>query len=131
MELRKDWHTFRVFYRLSLGVNFFASALYEGHPEIIDTQLVFWTLDEIKKSAHSKVKREDWFGKKREKVGQLCPSMETGTVQGKAGVSCTHLINQSMTASSHKAIVLPKTFPNLILPIADILHWITQDRGLN
>ena len=32
--------------------------MYEGLSEIIDTPLAFWTLDEIKNSAHSKVKRE-------------------------------------------------------------------------
>ena len=48
--------------------------------------LAFWTLNEIKNSAHSKGKREDWTGGNREKVGQLCPSTETGAVQGWAMV---------------------------------------------
>ena len=49
------------------------------------------------------------------------------------GANCTHLINQSMTASSRrKAIVLPKNVPDFrFSPIADVLHWTTQDRGLN
>ena len=93
--------------------------------------VAFWTLGEIKNSVHRNVKREDWAGRKREKVGQLCPNTETGPVQGWAMVNCIHLINQSMIASSRKAIVLPKTTPNWILPMADILHWITQDRGLD
>ena len=36
--------------------------------------------------AHGRVKRADWNGRKREKVGQLCPSTETGAVQGWAVV---------------------------------------------
>ena len=32
---------------------------YEGNSQIIDIPLVFWTLSEIKNSAHGKVKRED------------------------------------------------------------------------
>ena len=68
---------------------------YEGHSEIIDTPLVFWTLGEIKNSAHSKVKREDWTGGKREKVGQLCPSTETGAAM--VDSSCQlNLFNQSI-----------------------------------
>ena len=67
----------------------------------------------MKNFAHGKVKREDWNGRKREKVGQLCPSTETGTVQGWAMVNCIHLIKQSMTASSRKATVLPKNVPEL------------------
>ena len=55
---------------------------YKGHSEITDTPLAFWTLGEIKSSPHSKVKRGDRTGRKREKVGQLCPSTETGAVQG-------------------------------------------------
>ena len=50
---------------------------YEGHQEIIDTLLAFWTPDETNNSADGKVKREDWYGRKREKVGWLCP--EAGT----------------------------------------------------
>ena len=63
------------------GYIVFINPLYEDHSEIIDTSLAFWTLGEIKNSAHSKVKREDWTGRKREKVGQLCPSTETA-IQG-------------------------------------------------
>ena len=55
--------------------------LYEDHSEIIYTPLAFWRLGEIKNFAHSKVKREGWTGRKREKAGQLCPSTETGAVQ--------------------------------------------------
>ena len=61
--------------------------------------LTFWTLDEIENSAHSKVKTEDWTGRKREKVGQLCPSTETGAVQGWAMVDSgcqLHSFNQSI-----------------------------------
>ena len=50
--------------------------------KIIHTPLAFWTLGEMKNPVHSKVKKEDWNGRKREKVGQLCPSTETGAVQG-------------------------------------------------
>ena len=39
--------------------------------------LAFWTVDETKNSAHGKLKRKDWTGKKREKVGQVCPSTQT------------------------------------------------------
>ena len=39
---------------------------YEDHSEIIDTPLAFWTRDETRISAHSKVKREDWTGRKAE-----------------------------------------------------------------
>ena len=39
---------------------------YEGYSEIIDIPLAFWTLSEIKNSPRSKVKREDWTGKKTE-----------------------------------------------------------------
>ena len=87
--------------------------VYQGHSEIIDTPLAFWTLGEIKTSARSKGKREDWTGREREKVGQLCPSTETGAVQGGAMVNFTYLIKQSMTASSRKAIVLPKNVPEM------------------
>ena len=84
----------------------------------------FWTLGDTKNSAHSKVKREDWTGRKRGKVGQLCPSTETGLRAGlwsTVGANCTHLINQSMTASSRKAIVRPKNvtstrYPSLNYP---------------
>ena len=90
--------------------------IHEGHSEIIVTPLAFWTLDEIKHSAHSKMKREDWTGRKREKVGQLLAvskhgdKSDSGLGYGRehAGVNCTHLINQSMTASSRKATVLQK-----------------------
>ena len=70
-----------------------------------------------KNSSHSKVKREDWTGRKREKLCQLGPSTETGTVQGWAmddsWCNCAHSIKQSMTASSDKAIVLPKNLTEL------------------
>ena len=46
--------------------------------KLLTPPLAFWTLDEIKNFAHSKVKREGWTGRKREKVGQLRPSTETG-----------------------------------------------------
>ena len=59
---------------------------YEGHSETIDTSLAFWTLDEIKNSAYSTVKREDWTGREKEKVGQLCPGTETGAVESWAMV---------------------------------------------
>ena len=52
-----------------------------------------------KNSAHSKVKKEDWTGRKREKIGQLCPSTETGAVQAWAVVNrqCQlHSFNQSI-----------------------------------
>ena len=43
--------------------------------------------------------------------------METGAVQcwawSTAGADCTYLIKQSITVSSHKAIVLPKNIPEL------------------
>ena len=35
------------------------SLTYEGHSEVIDTPLAFWTLGETKTTAYSKVKRED------------------------------------------------------------------------
>ena len=86
--------------------------MYEDHFEIIDTPLAFWTLDELKNSAHSKAKRKDWTGTKREKVGQLWSSTETGTVQGWAMVDSwcqLYPFNQAINdASSRKVIVLPK-----------------------
>ena len=57
----------------------------QGHSEIIDIPLAFWTLDEIKSSAHSKVKREDWTGGKREKVGQLYSKHRD---RGGSGLGC-------------------------------------------
>ena len=82
--------------------------------------LTFWTLGEIKNSAHSKVKREDWSGRKREKIGQLwvCdqarrPGRFRTGLWSTVGVNCAHLINQSMTASSRKAIVLLKNVSEL------------------
>ena len=65
---------------LRLGFLVRVRLLYEGHSEIIDTPLAFSTLGEVKSSARSKVKREDCTGRKREKVGQLCPSTETRAI---------------------------------------------------
>ena len=63
-----------------------------------------------KNSAHSKMKREDWTGTKKEKVGQLCPSTETGVVQGWAMVdswcqlhSFNQAINDCIIAWSHSS----------------------------
>ena len=73
--------------------------------------LVFWPLDGIKNLAHSKVKREDWTDKNREKNRSAVSKHGDRSASGlwlTAGANCTHLIKQSMTASSHKAIVLPK-----------------------
>ena len=39
--------------------------MYEGHSEIIDTSWAFWTLGEIKNSAHSEGKRENLTGRKK------------------------------------------------------------------
>ena len=61
-----------------------------------------------------------WRGKsemveKKEKVGQLCPSTETGRFRAglwsTAGANCTHLIKQSTTASSRNNSSLPKYIP--------------------
>ena len=112
--------------------------------KLLTSPLTFWTLDEIKNSAHNKVKREDWTDRKREKVGQLCPSTETGAVQGWAMVdSCCQLcslIKQSMTASSRKPRVLSEevteqdhtssrypslNYPRLGIELASILAIIT------
>ena len=99
--------------------------------------LGFWTLDEIKHSVHGKVKREVWTGEKGEKVGQLCPSTETGAVQGWAMVDSWYQLlsfNQSINQWLHhhvKQWSYQKTLLDGILPTADILHWITQDWGLN
>ena len=71
----------------------------KDHSEIIDTLSAFWILGETKTSAHDKVKRADWTGWKREKVGQLCPSTETGAVQGWAMVESRcqlHSFNQAI-----------------------------------
>ena len=57
------------------------------------------------------MKRADWTGRKREKVGQLCPCTETGAVQGWAMVNCTHSINQSMTASLRRNSSVQKSVP--------------------
>ena len=57
-----------------LALNF----VYEDHSDIIDTPFAFWTLEEMKNSAHNKLKRKDWTGWEREKVGQLCPSTDRG-----------------------------------------------------
>ena len=54
--------------------------------KLLTPSLVFWTLGEIKHSAHSKVKREECTDRNRQKVGQLSPSTETGAVQGWAMV---------------------------------------------
>ena len=90
-----------------------AKIRYEGHSEVLIRPLAFWILGEVKNSAHCKVKREDWNGGKREKVGQLCPSTETAGLWSTAGANCIHLIKQSMTALSGKAIVLPRNVPEL------------------
>ena len=37
-------------------------AQYEGHSEIIDTPLAFWTLGETENSDHGAVQRKDWTG---------------------------------------------------------------------
>ena len=79
--------------------------------KILTRPFEFWTLSEIKNSAQRKVKREDWTGRKREKVGQLSPSTETGAIPGWAMVDSTHLIKQSMTGSSRQAVVVPKNVP--------------------
>ena len=77
----------------------------------------------IKTFAHSKVKRGDWTGRRRGKVGQPCPSTETGGGSGlgygrRLVPTVPHLIKQSTTASSRKATVLTKNVTKLdiILP---------------
>ena len=84
--------------------------LHEGHSEIIETPLplAFWTLGKIKNSAHSKVKREEWNSRSREKVGQRCQRRRREWFRTGPWLVPTEpiLINQSMTASSRKAIVL-------------------------
>ena len=81
------------------------------------TRLAFWTLGEVRNFVHGKVKRDDWTGRKREQVGQLRPITETGTDQAglwlTAVVNCTHLIKQSTTAVSRKAIVLTENVVEL------------------
>ena len=54
---------------------------------------------------------------KREKVGQLCPSTETGTVQGWAMAESSHLINQSTTVFPHTTglSTISSSYFNLIL----------------
>ena len=82
---------------------------------------------------------EKWRGKtetgrKREKVGQLCPSTKTEAAQGWAMINCTHLLNQSIKQWLHhhvKPQSYQKTLSNWILPMAKILHWITQALELN
>ena len=89
---------------------------YYRYPRVILkllTPLAFWTLGQVKNFAHSKVKRGDWTGRKREEVGQLCPSTETAGLWSIACADCTHLINQSTTTSSCKAVVLPENVPDL------------------
>ena len=54
--------------------------------KLLTPSSAFWTLGEIKNSTYGKVKREDWTDREREKVGQLCPTTETGAVQGWAMV---------------------------------------------
>ena len=64
-----------------------------------NTPVTFWTLDEIKNSSHGKGKREDLTGRKREKVGQLCPNTERGAVQGWTRVASRcqlHRFNQAI-----------------------------------
>ena len=84
--------------------------------------LVFWTLCEIKNSADRKVKREDWSDKKREKVGQLCPSTETGLGHGRQQVptaliwSSNQWLDYDIKQKSYQ-----KRFPHWILRIADLL----------
>ena len=71
--------------------------------KLLTPELAFWSMDETKNSAHGKVKREDWTGREKEKVGQLCPNAETsdsgpGYGRKHAGVKRMHLINQSTVA---------------------------------
>ena len=53
---------------------------YEGHSQIINAPWAFWAWGEIKNSSDSKVKREDWTGRNREKIGQRCPNTKTRTI---------------------------------------------------
>ena len=87
---------------------------YEGHWEITDTPLAFWTLDETKNSSHSQVKREDGNGRKRETVGQQCSSTKTGAIQdwAMADIRCQlRPFNQSI--NHQKSSSLPKKFSEM------------------
>ena len=48
--------------------------------KLLTPPFAFWTPDEPKNSAHSKVRREDWNGRKRDKLGQLCASTEIRSI---------------------------------------------------
>ena len=51
----------------------------------------------------------------KEKLGQMCPGTGDGRFRAglwlTAGANCTHLIKQSMTASSRQATVVPENVP--------------------
>ena len=70
------------------------------HSEIIGTPLAFWTLGEKWKILlTAKLRGKTELVEKREKVGQLCPSTETGAVQGRAMVDSwcqLHPFNQAI-----------------------------------
>ena len=103
--------------------------------------LAFWTMSEIKTFCSLQSEERRLKCQKKKKVGQQCSSTETGAVQGWAMVNCTPLINQSTTASSCRAIVLPTNvleldptngrYPSLNYPrsrieLALVLAIITQ-----
>ena len=94
-----------------------------------------WRWQKKKKPAYGKVKREDWNGRKREKIGQMCSSTETrGCWTGlwsKSGVNCTALIKQSITEWSLKDSSIPKNVPTLDPTNSRYLRWIIQDWHLD
>ena len=94
-------------------VNFFMRvvSLYEGQSVIINTRLAFWRLGQIKHSTHSKMKREGLTGREsRSAVSKHGDERFRTGLWSTAGANWAHLIKQSITASSRKAIVLPKRF---------------------
>ena len=89
----------------------------------------------------AKVKREDWTGRKREKVGQLCPSTEAGAVQGWATAgswcqlySCNQSINDCIIMYSNS---LTKKRPRIgsnqqlisFIQLPKIEDWISLSSG--
>ena len=84
---------------------------YEGHSQIIET------LGATKNSAHSKEKREDLTGRKKEGRSAVSKHGDRGGSElgsdRQLVPTAPHSIKQSMTASSREAIDLPTNVPEL------------------
>ena len=74
-DMNGKYYLQHVHHALCIGIRY-NSYIYEGHSEIIDTPWAFWTLGEIKNSAHTKVESfplfQCWFKRPKEGFNLHC-----------------------------------------------------------